>query len=92
MESDFLIYPFWDDTNTDNPYEQGQVSYEVHTTESEASLGYLSQVSAFVELVEEVEFTGLWMLLAEWSGVPSQQVLEILLGTGNEVGVYIHIN
>lgn len=90
MESDFLVFPFWDDTNTDNPYDQGRVSYEVHTTETEASLGYLGQVSTFVEQAQEVEFTGLWMLLVEWSGVPSQQLLEELFGVGNEVGEHAY--
>ena len=83
MDSDYLIFPYWDDTNTDNPYEQGQVSYEVHTTDTSAAV--LSQVSKFLEEVQEVEFTGLWMVLAQWSDVPSQQLLELLLDTGSIV-------
>ena len=54
--------PFWADVNIDTGV--GQISYEVHSTASSTAI---AQVNTFIN---DTDFAGQWMLIAEWSGVP----------------------
>ena len=66
----YLVAPYWADINIDNALELGQISYEVHTADSDSTL--LSQVSFFIseQWEDSEEFIGRWMLVAEWNDVP----------------------
>lgn len=54
--------PYWADNDI---RLAGNVSYEVHA----GSTGHLRTVSDFVGAEVGINFTGTWMLLAEWSEV-----------------------
>ena len=58
----FLIAPFWADSDT---RLDGQVSYEVHASSDDL----VQNVSSFISNRKGNNFTGTWMLLADWSGV-----------------------
>ncbi len=61
----YLVAPFWSDNDITNGV--GQVSYQVYNdSQSEA----LSFVSTYVKQQQHVNFTGTWMAVAEWKGVP----------------------
>ena len=65
-DSDYIVSPFKADINIANG--QGNVSYEVHDIST--SPGLLSRVSSFIRQQELNNFSGTWMLVAEWSDVP----------------------
>ena len=71
------MFPFWDDTLTDNPYDQGEVSYEVHTPDTSVEL--FNQIRDFIQEEDGTKFCGTWMLVAEWNQVPSREMVEMLL-------------
>jgi len=60
----FLVTPFWSDNDISKGF--GQVSYEVHSFQSDA----MAWVSTFISQQQQVDFTGSWMLIAEWKNVP----------------------
>ena len=60
----YLLAPFWSDVDI---RVQGSIQYEVHTG-SGSSL--VSLVSEFVSNYTGNDFTGEWMLVAQWTGVP----------------------
>ena len=62
----FLVAPFWADIDVSNGV--GDIRYEVHTTSSASS--FLTDVSDFISNETRSQFTGHWMLLAEWRDVP----------------------
>ena len=59
----YLVAPFWarHDITT-----IAEVSYEVHN----GSTGLLSHVSAFIRQQQNTDFSGQWMVVAEWTDVP----------------------
>ena len=61
-----LVAPYL--TDLDNSYEVGDISYEVHTATTSKSL--LSQVNSLIDEHVETQFSGEWMLVAEWKDVP----------------------
>ena len=61
-----LVAPFWADIDVTRGV--GDIRYEVHTTSSAG--GFLTNVSDFISNVTGSQFTGHWMLLAEWKDVP----------------------
>ena len=65
-EGRFLVAPFWADVDVSNGV--GYIRYEVHTTSSSSRV--LSDVSDFIHDMTGSQFTGRWMLVAEWSDVP----------------------
>ena len=46
---------------------RGSVSYEVHTASTSMSL--LSKVNSLIDEYTETQFSGEWMLVAEWKDV-----------------------
>ena len=58
-----LVAPFWADNDISN--RVGAISYEVHSSGSP-----ISRVSTFISQQQQVQFSGSWMLLAEWNNVP----------------------
>ena len=62
----FIIAPFW--TDNDISRGVGQVSYWVYDNETESES--IDFVSTFISQQEQVEFSGTWMLTAEWRDVP----------------------
>lgn len=62
----YMIAPYWSDINTRSI---GSVSYEVHSNQT--SLLLLHKVSKFIRQKEQSQFSGTWMLVAEWNSVPS---------------------
>lgn len=67
---------FWADHD---PRPSGQISYEVHTSNTPV----MSEVSTFVSLQQNINFVGTWMLLAEWNSVPEY-------GSDTKVGRIFH--
>ena len=67
-DATFIVAPFWGDVNIDNPDGVGSISYEVHTSTSGGTL--LQRVSSFISEEEGLQFSGTWMLVAEWYMVP----------------------
>ena len=62
----FIVAPFW--ANNDISSRVGHISYEVHTSETSPEI--LSLISAFVKQQQQINFSGNWMLVAEWNNVP----------------------
>ena len=58
-----FLAPYWIDND---PSVAGLVSYEVFTGDSTQ----LNEVSEFISQSQCVQFTGTWMLVAEWDDVP----------------------
>ena len=79
-----FIAPYWIDSD---PSQGGFVSYEVFQENNEQ----LSEVNSFISQAESVEFSGSWMIVAQWDDVP-------VLGTNETVSrrqimMYIwHVN
>lgn len=65
-ELEYIVAPYWSDISTRSV---GTVSYEIHTNES--SLELLHTVSKYIRHQEQNQFSGTWMLVAEWNRVPS---------------------
>ncbi len=63
---EYIVAPFWSDINTRTV---GSVSYEVHTNKT--SLSLLHRVSKYIRQREQNEFSGTWMLVAEWNRIES---------------------
>ena len=63
----FLIAPFWADTDISGGV--GNVSYELHENETDA----MGWVNTFISQQQQINFTGSWMLVAEWRNVPAYQ-------------------
>ena len=70
--------PFWVDINIANDDGVGTVGYEVHDQNGL----FLSQVSDFISRQQRTNFSGQWMVVAEWRDVPefrgSTSVVSIL--------------
>lgn len=65
--------PFWADIAVRSGV--GTISYEVHTTRNGQNASQLlSLVNQFVSDHQRTNFTGDWMLVAEWKQVPVFQV------------------
>ena len=62
-----LVAPFF--TDTDISYGVGQIRYEIHTTATSAYL--LSNVSKLISEHMETDFSGEWLLIAEWRDAPA---------------------
>ena len=60
-----LVAPYLTDLNN---YEVGVISYEVHTATTSKSL--LSQINSLIDEHMGTQFSGEWMLVAEWKDVP----------------------
>lgn len=70
---DFIVAPYWADTDNQYSSNLSSISYEVHhanSNESETAASLLDEVSVFISEWLQAEFEGKWMLLAEWSQVP----------------------
>ena len=61
-----LIAPYYTDIDISNGV--GTISYEVHSDTTSMSL--LSKVSSLINEYKQTEFSGEWMLLAEWRDAP----------------------
>lgn len=76
--SNFIVAPF--ESNTNIATGVGRVSYEVHNTTTSPTL--LSRVNRYVQKSLRSKFNGIWMLVAEWNGVPqSGQSTSLVSGT-----------
>lgn len=64
----YLVAPFWSDTDT-SAGRSGKVFYEVFDSAMTSSRMNLELVSSFITQQTGMEFSGTWMLLAEWSKV-----------------------
>ena len=62
----YIVAPFW--ANNDISNRVGNITYEIHTTETSPS--YTTLVSSFISQQQQVKFRGSWMLVAHWNGVP----------------------
>ncbi len=69
-DDNFLVAPFWADVDIQS-YGIGSIAYEVHNHTSASS--FLDGVSKFISNETGTQFTGRWMLLAEWNDVPHYQ-------------------
>ena len=63
-DSLYLVAPFWDDINI--AVGVGNISYQVYYTGSPL----LDTVNTIISDDENINFSGQWMLVAEWNGVP----------------------
>ena len=73
LEHSFLVAPYWADIVVRGGV--GAISYEVHTTRNGQSASpLLSLVNQYVSDHQRTNFTGDWMLIAEWNQVPAFQV------------------
>lgn len=63
---EYLVTPYWSDISTRS---SGFVSYITHTNKT--SLSLLHRVSKYIQQQEQNQFSGTWMLVAEWNNVPS---------------------
>ena len=70
VENGYLITPFWDDVDISG-VDGGSIYYQVHTASNNnpPSMELLNQVNTFIQTVENVNFTGVWMLVAMWDEV-----------------------
>ena len=69
-----LVAPFFTDINI---RRVGQVRYEIHTTATSEYL--LSNVSKLINEHTGIEFSGKWLLIAEWRDAPAfAQPLDIV--------------
>ncbi len=61
----YLVAPFW----SDNDITRGvsEVSYQVYNNSQSESLFW---VSTYISQQEHINFSGTWMLIAEWKNVP----------------------
>ena len=66
-QSLYLVTPFWDDV--DISVGVGNISYQVYSTGSPS----LDTVNTIISDEENITFSGHWMLVAEWDGVPEYQ-------------------
>jgi len=73
----YLVALFWADHD---PRPSGQISYEVHTSNTPV----MSEVSTFVSLQQNINFVGTWMIVAEWNSVPEY-------GSDTKVGRSFHL-
>jgi len=82
-ETDFynyLVAPFWSDNDITNGV--GEVSYQTYNNSQSEALTY---VSTYIKQQHQVNFSGTWMLIAEWKNVPQY------LGDNNRVS-YQNLN
>lgn len=68
-EVEYLVAPYWSNINTRS---SGSVSYITHTNKT--SLSLLHRVSKYIQQEEQNQFSGTWMLVAEWNNVPSPRM------------------
>ena len=68
-----FVAPYWIDNNLSSG---GTVSYGVFTGDSTL----LDEVSNFISISENIQFSGVWMLVAYWNDIP-------LFGFGSDVAV-----
>ena len=61
----YLVAPFWTDADITNGV--GKVSYQVHDNNQSESLSW---VSTYISQQQQINFSGTWMLVAEWKDVP----------------------
>lgn len=73
--------PFWADADPNNTAGIGEVSYEVHSNSNGGDL--LANVSEFISEKEGVQFSGVWMLVADWSDLPEFNRTTNLVGKLN---------
>jgi len=59
----YLVAPFWADHDIRS---SGQISYEVHTNYT----ALVSYVSTYISQQMDTNFTGSWMLVADWNEAP----------------------
>ena len=64
LQSRYLVAPFWDDVDISRGV--GNISYQVYSTGSPL----LDIVNTIISDEENINFTGHWMIVAEWDGVP----------------------
>ena len=60
--NDYIVAPFWADNDITH---EGQISYESHQ-----GTDLLTHVSFFIRQLLQTDFSGTWMLVAEWEDVP----------------------
>ena len=65
IESLYLVTPFWADVDIGRG--MGDVSYQVYSTGSPS----LDIVNTFISDERDFNFSGRWMLLAQWNSVSS---------------------
>ena len=64
----YVVAPFWSDVDIRSV---GEIFYEVHSTgDSTRSDDLLASVSEFITNQTGNQFSGLWMLVAQWDEVP----------------------
>ena len=60
----YLVTPFWDDVDIQ---VVGDISYQVYLTGNPL----LDTVNTIISNEENINFSGHWMLVAEWNSVPA---------------------
>ena len=65
----YLVAPFWNDIDIRDT-EVGDISYQVYSTGSPL----LETVNTNISDEENINFTGHWMVVAEWDSVPEYTV------------------
>ena len=61
-----LVAPYFCDIDVSN--ERGSIRYEVHTRRTSQSL--ISKVNSLISDYMNTEYSGSWMLIAEWKNAP----------------------
>ena len=72
----YILAPFWADLDTT---EGGMVSWELHDMSHSPQL--LDTVNTFIQTLNDVNFTGSWMLVTFWEDVT--QYVSIVVADGN---------
>lgn len=64
----FFVAPYWADVDLRS---EGDVRYQTFeiTSEDEEETQQLQAVNDYISAEENIDFTGIWMLLVEWDGV-----------------------
>lgn len=70
-----LVAPFFSDI--DISYGTGRIRYEVHTLKSSEAI--FSDINMIINDQMKTEFSGTWLLLAEWRNVPKFAGLQFIV-------------
>ncbi len=62
----YIVAPFWADHD---PRPAGEIGYQIFSNNSET----LSIVNRFIRQESGLDFNGVWMIVADWDGVPGYQ-------------------
>ena len=83
-DSRYLVAPFWADVDISR--EVGNISYQVYSTGSPL----LDTVNTIISDEENTNFTGHWMLVADWDSVPEYSAPPYEESNNQVIVIYKH--